>query len=172
MHKTRVLIIMGCCVFVMAIFAWAQAVRKPGLWEMTTTMTWQKSPMPPGMTMPPGMKSPFSGTTTTTQVCLTQELINKYGAPVPQSNKDCKIINVVLHATSMTADMVCSGNMNGKGEFESSWPDGNHAKGKMHFAGIMQMGQNATQVEWTTDSTSTYKGSDCGSVMPLPMPKN
>ena len=115
MHKTRVLIIMGCCVFVMAIFAWAHAVRKPGLWEMTTTMTWQKSPMPPGMTMPPGMKSPFSGTTTTTQVCLTQELINKYGAPVPQSNQDCKIINVVMHATSMTADMVCSGNMNGKG---------------------------------------------------------
>ncbi|MGD0292739.1 MAG: DUF3617 domain-containing protein [Terracidiphilus sp.] len=172
MHKTRVLITMVCCLFVLAIFAGAQAVRKPGLWEMTTTMSWQKSPMPAGMNMPSGMKSPFSGATTTTQVCLTQEMINKYGAPMSQSNKDCKIINVVMHSTSMTADLVCSGSMNGKGEIESSWPDGNHARGKMHFAGTMRMGQNATPVEWTTNSTSTYKGPDCGSVKPMPMPQN
>jgi hypothetical protein len=36
----------------------------------------------------------------------------------------------------------------------------------------MQMGQNATPVEWTVNSTSTYKGPDCGSVAPMPMPQN
>jgi len=44
MRKTRVWITLSCCLFVLAIFAWAQANRKPGLWEMTTNMTWQQSP--------------------------------------------------------------------------------------------------------------------------------
>jgi len=166
MHKTRVLITVGCCLFVMTLFAGAQAVRKPGLWEMTTNMTWQQSPMPQGMTMPGGV--PF-----TTQVCLTQAMIDKYGAPVPQSgNNDCKISNVVLHATGMTADWICSGRMTGKGTLESSSPDPNHAIGKVHFTGVMQMGQNSMTVEYTINSSSVYKGPDCGSVKPAPMPNN
>ena len=172
MHKARVWITMSCCLFALAVFAWAQAVRKPGLWEMTATMTWQKSPMPAGMTMPAGMKNPFSGTTTTTQVCLTQEMINKYGAPISQNQRDCKITNVVLHSMSMTADMVCSGKMNGKGEMSSSWSDGNVANGKAHFAGTMQGGPNTTPVEWTVISKSVYKGPDCGSVKPMAMPQD
>jgi hypothetical protein len=168
MRKIRVWITMGCCLFAVATAASAQAIRKPGLWEMTSNMTWQKSPLPPGVTMPPGMKSPFSGSTSTTQVCLTQAMIDKYGAPVSQS-KDCKIISISMHATSMTADMVCSGRMNGKGELESSWAWGNVAKGKVHFAGTMQSGLNPMPVEWTVNSTSTYKGSECGSVKPMPI---
>jgi hypothetical protein len=34
----------------------------------------------------------------------------------------------------------------------------------------MQMGQNSRPIEWTSESTSVYKGPDCGSVKPLPMP--
>jgi Protein of unknown function (DUF3617) len=158
MHKTRVLITMGCCLFAMTLFAGAQAIRKPGLWEMTTNMTWQQSSMPPGMT-------------NTKLVCLTQEMINKYGAPMPQS-PNCQISNVVLKATSMTADWVCSGRMAGKGTLESSWADPNHAIGKVHFVATMQMGQNSRTVEYTINSSSVFKSPDCGSVAPLPMPKN
>jgi hypothetical protein len=32
------------------------------------------------------------------------------------------------------------------------------------------MGANSSPVEYTVESTSTYKGADCGSVKPLPMP--
>ncbi len=170
MRNTRVCITLGCCLFAVALFAWAQAHRKPGLWEMTATMTWQKSPLPPGMTLPPGMKSPFSGNTNTTMVCLTQAMIDKYGAPVPSTQRDCQITNIVLHTSSMTADMICTGRMNGKATLESSWANGDIAKGKMHFIGTMQSGQNSMPVEWTVDSTSVYKGPDCGSVQPLPMP--
>ena len=170
MSKTRVWITLGCCLFVMAVFAWAQAIRKPGLWEMTATMTWQKSPLPPGMILPPGMKSPFSGSTNTTMVCLTQAMIDKYGAPVPSTQRDCQITNVVLNTSSMTATMVCTGKMNGTATMESSWASGDTAQGKMHFTGTMQSGPNSMPVEWTVDSTSVYKGPDCGSVQPLPMP--
>jgi hypothetical protein len=163
MHKNRVLIATGCCLFVLTVFAWAQAVRKPGLWEMTTTTSWQQSSMPGGMTMPGG--GPH-----TTLVCLTQEMINKYGAPMPQS-PNCKISNVVLKTTSMTADWICSGRMAGKGTLESSWADPNHAIGKVHFVGVMQTRQNSMPVEYTINSSSIFKGADCGSVAPMPMPQ-
>jgi hypothetical protein len=172
MRKTGLWFTLGCLLAI-AAFAWAQANRKPGLWEMTTTMTWQQSPMPPGMTMPPGANSPFGGGPRTTQVCLTQAMIDKYGAPMPQSRSgECQISNVVLKASSMTADWVCSGRMAGKGTLESSWAIPDQATGKVHFVGTMQMGPNSRQVEYTIESSSVYKGPDCGSVAPLPMPKN
>ena len=173
MRKTRLWITLGCCLFAVAVLAWAQAHRKPGLWEMTTNMTWQQSPMPPGMTLPPGAHSPFGGGPKTTQVCLTQAQIDKYGAPMPQSgSNDCQISNIVLHATSMTADWVCTGRMAGKGTLQSSWADPDHAIGKVHFVGNMQMGPQTRTIEYTIDSSSVYKGPDCGAVKPQPMPNN
>ena len=42
MRKTRVWITLGCCLFAVAVIAWAQTTRKPGLWEITSIMTWQQ----------------------------------------------------------------------------------------------------------------------------------
>src|ERR1035437_1947670 len=136
MHKTRVLITMGCCLFAMTLLAGAQAVRKPGLWEMTTTRTVQQTPMPPGMNMLPDAHSPTGPMTTTTMVCLTQAMIDKYGIPIG-AGQGCKLINVALKATSVTGEMVCTGRMNGKGTWQSSWTDPNTAKGSTHFVGTM-----------------------------------
>jgi hypothetical protein len=168
MRKTRVWITLSCCLFALAILAWAQSTRKPGLWEMTSNMTWQQSPMPAGM--PANPNSPFGGGPHTSDICLTQAMIDKYGAPVPQSHGDCQISNVVLKATSMSADWICSGRMAGKGTFESSWAEPDHAKGRVHFVGVLQMGPNSKRVEYTIESASVYKGPDCGSVQPMPMP--
>jgi hypothetical protein len=60
--------------------------------------------------------------------------------------------------------------MAGKGTLESSWADPNHARGKVHFVGVMQAGTNSRPVEYTIESSSIYKGPDCGSVKPAPMP--
>ena len=172
MRKTPVLIALMFSV-VLATIAWGQSTRKAGLWEMTSTMTWQKSPMPPGMSMPAGADSPFGGGTHTSQVCLTQEMIDKYGAPPPQSrNNQCQLSNVVKQANSMSGDWVCGGMMAGKGTVEATWTDADHATSKVHFLGSMQMGPNATPVEYTIESTSIFKGADCGSVKPLPVPKD
>jgi hypothetical protein len=66
--------------------------------------------------------------------------------------------------------MTCTGKMNGQATLASSWPGGTTAQGTMHFTGTMQTGANAIPVEYTVQTTSTYKGPDCGSVKPLPMP--
>ncbi len=164
MRNIRVWITMGCCLLAVTIFAWAQANRKPGLWTVTTNMTWQHSPMPQGMTMPGG--GPH-----TTQVCLTQAMLDKYGAPMTQ-DKDCKITNVIMKASGMTADMVCTGMMNGKGNITATWTDGSHTNGKVHFAGSMQAGSSPMPIEWTVESTSVFKSTDCGSVKPMPISGN
>ena len=169
MRKTGFWITLAC-LFAMTVFVWAQATRKPGLWEMTTTMNWQKSPLPPGVTLPPGMASPFSAMTHTSQVCLTQAMIDKYGAPMAQTKGDCQINNVVLKPTGMTANMVCSGQITGTGTIESTFAGPDRAKGKVHFTGTMKQGSSTLPIEWTIDSLSTYKGLDCGSVKPMTMP--
>jgi hypothetical protein len=169
MRKTRVWSTLSCCLFALAVFAWAQASRKPGLWEMTTTMTFQQSPMPPGMQAPPG--SPFAGGPHTTQVCLTQAMIDRYGAPMPQTGRgDCQVTDVVMKEHGMTASLVCTGRTAGTGTVESNWSEPDHARGKVHFTGTMQMGPNTRPIEWTSESVSVYKGPDCGSVQPMPMP--
>ena len=168
MRNIRVWVAVFSAVLVMALIVAAQSGRKPGLWEITSTMTWQQSPFPSGMQMP--ANSPFGGGPHTSQVCVTQEMIDRYGAPVPQSRGNCQMTNVTKGASSMTADWTCTGQMNGKGTVESSWTDDGHSKSKVHFSGTLQMGKDSKPVEWTMESASAYQGADCGSVKPMPMP--
>ena len=163
MGKFRFWVPVAGCVVASAVLLMAQANRKPGLYEMTSTMSWQQSPFPAGMAMPGG--GPH-----TMQVCLTQAMIDRYGGPVPQSRGDCQVKNMVKSADGMTADYVCSGHMNGTGKMEAHWTEGGESHSKVHFTGTMQLGPQGKPVEWTMESTSVYKGEDCGSVKPLPMP--
>lgn len=171
MRKTSVWIVVSCCAFALAVLAYAQSHQKPGLWEVTSKMTWQQSPFPTGMPGMPDMSKTMSAPHTM-QMCLTKDMIDKYGGPLPQSrNNECQAENVKMGANNMTADWVCNGSMKGKGTIESSWPDENHIASKVHFTGTMQMGPEGKPVEWTSESTSVYKGADCGNVKPMAMPK-
>ena len=86
MNKTRVWTIVGCCGLALAAFAWSQAKQKPGLWEVTSQMNMAGAPqmpqLPPGVQLPPGMQMPASPFAPhTTEVCVTQAMIDKYGSP-------------------------------------------------------------------------------------------
>jgi Protein of unknown function (DUF3617) len=166
MHRTRNWIVVSLGLFALALLAWAQA-RKAGLWEMTTTTTWQQSPVPDGMA-----NSLTAPTTRTTQVCLTRQQIDKYNAIIPSMNGGCHVTNVIKKTNGMTADMICAGRMSGKGTLESSATDSEHATGKMHFVGSIQLGAASKPIEWTANSTSVYKSPDCGSVKPMVVPEN
>ena len=109
--------------------------------------------------------------THTTQVCLTQEQIDKYGAPVPQS-RGCQVTNVVKKGDGMTADMECTGPLSGgKGTMESHLTDDNHAKGKVHFVGAIKMGQTSKRIEWTIPLVESSKVRIAGTVKPVPTPE-
>ena len=149
----------GLCLVVGTVFAMGPN-RKAGLWESTTQMTWEQAPMP-------GMPSMAARTT---QVCVTQEMVDKYGGPIPETRGSCQVSNVVMKPGKMTADLVCTGQMNGKASIVSTWEDGEYAVTNVHFTGEMSIGPNTKPVEWTQKSTSVFKGADCGAVKPPPMP--
>ena len=145
-------------VLVLAVFAWAQP-PKAGLYETTSTMTWQQSPFPNGMAP---MQKPQ-----TRLVCVTQEDIDKFGAVPPQTQKTCEVTNVVKKTSGMTAELVCTGAMSGKGDIQASWDANNRTTSKIHFTGNANMGPNTQPFEWTVESTSVYKSADCGDVKPI-----
>ena len=96
------------------------------------------------------------------QVCLTQQDIDKFGT-APPSARYCKVTNIDKKPTSMSAEMECTGAMSGKGTFEASWSDSEHSKGNAHFMGSI----GGKPVQWTIESTSVFKSSDCGNVKSL-----
>jgi hypothetical protein len=167
MKRAQICVVLSFCFLAIGINAQAQG-RKAGLWEVTSNMTWQQSPFPAGMSAPPN--SPFGGGAHTSSVCITQEQIDKYGAPPPQTRGDCQVSNFNKQATGISADMTCTGSMSGTGTFSASWTDDEHATSKVHFAGTLQAGPSPKPVEWTVDSTSVFKSADCGNVKPMPTP--
>ncbi len=162
MGRLRLAITLGCC-FSLLTFAASSETRKAGLWELTTTMTWQRSPSAPGA-------EPAKAGSHSSQVCLTQEMIDKYGALLPQSRGQCHIENKVMKPGGLTADYVCSGTMTGTGLLESNWSDTEHSSSKVHFVGTFQMGSQPKPIEWTTRSTAVFKSASCGNITPQPLP--
>jgi hypothetical protein len=162
MRKRSIVVILLCCLPPVSLLVWAQA-RKAGLWEVTTTQTWQQSPFPAGM------PNPMGNGPRTLQVCVTQQQIDKYGA-IPPQVRNCQVTNVNKKSDGMSAEVECTGAMSGKGTVEATWIDSEHAKSKVHFTGEMRLGPNTKPVEWTVEANSVFKSADCGSVKPMAMP--
>lgn len=165
MTSHRLWILAGTWVCLGSLVANAATTRKPGLWEISTTTSWQKSPTLPGIN---GQRLPDG--THIQQVCLTPEMIEK-GALLPQSRGKCTVENAVLSPGKMTGEYVCTGAMMGKGSIDSVWSDDEHTAGTVHFLGTMQIGHDVEPVEWTTQSKATFKSSSCGSVAPQAQPQ-
>jgi hypothetical protein len=141
-----------------AVFAWAQG-RKAGLYEVTTTRTFQQSPFPAGM-------GPGAGKPQITQVCVSQEQIDKYNGVPPQTRGDCQVTNITKRADGYSAEVACTGQMAMKGTVDATYSPDGHGHTKVHMVGAMQMGPNSKPVEMTIENDATYKGADCGSVKP------
>jgi hypothetical protein len=162
------MVVCGCVA--VAAFAAAQVKQKPGLWEVTATMSMAGMPQMPAM--PPGgpaIASPFAPHTS--QVCVTQAMIDKYGGPNPQPpHGDCKVSDVVKKSDGITAKLNCTGQMNATGTVETTWADPDTTHTTVHMVGDMQMGQMKHPIDMTMKADSTYKGPDCGDVKPIEMP--
>lgn len=155
MKKTLIWATLGCCLIALAATAQGQSKQKPGLWEVTTQMNMG---MPGAPAMPPR----------TSQVCVTQAMIDRYGGAYnnPQ-NGSCQTSNVVITPTGMSANVSCTGRMAMTGTVQATFVDANTTKTTMQMSATMPNGQS---MNMTMQMTSTYKGSDCGNVQPPPMP--
>lgn len=166
MRSARLWMIAACVISAGSLYAVSAASRKPGLWELTTVTTWQKESSIDG---PESGK--LRGGTHKKLMCLTEEMIDQYGALLPQAHGQCKIENRVVTPGKVTGDYVCTGMMSGQGVVDSVWTDDEHAHGTLHFIGTMLAGRGPEPIEWTTTSSWVFKGSDCGNIKPAPLPK-
>ncbi|MGH6876045.1 MAG: DUF3617 domain-containing protein [Rhizomicrobium sp.] len=145
----------------MAAFA---AHGKPGLWEITTRMNM------PGMTaqIPPealacmramGVQMPDSRSFTT-QHCMTPEEVAADKPPPMRNNKYCTMNNSRFGAHSFTADMTCSGEMQGQGHVSVTYDGDEHYSGNYTFTGSAQ----GHPQNMTTSFEGKWISADCGSV--------
>ncbi len=156
MNKTLIWTMLGCCFIAQAATAQSQMKQKPGLYDVTMQMDMGMAGAPP---MPPR----------TSQVCVTQAMIDKYGGGYSNTQAGCQTTNVVTTPTSMTATVTCTGRMNMTGKVHSTFVDANTVKTTVQMTMTTPNGQT---MNTTMDSTYVYKGPDCGSVKPPPMPSS
>jgi hypothetical protein len=178
MRKMNFLIGMGCCLLVTSLAAHSQSQRKPGLYEVTSTLSMGGATapqLPPNVQLPPGVQMLGAAMMAphTTQVCVTQAMIDKFGGPSPApQHGNCQVTNVSFKPDGMTANIQCTGQMTGTGTVQATYVDANTTQSKVHMSGTMQMGQNSRPIDMSISSTSIYKGADCGDVKPFTMPAN
>jgi hypothetical protein len=172
MSKITMWIMTTCCAAVLVTSVYGQSKQQPGLWEVTTQISMggamQMPQMPPGVNLPAAL-NPFAPKTS--QLCVTQAMIDKYGAPYsnpPRSN--CQVTDIQTKPDGMTATVKCTGNMDATGTVQSTFVDSTTTKTTMHIIGTMQQGSRNMPVDMTVQSTSVFKGADCGSVKPVAMP--
>jgi hypothetical protein len=98
-------------------------------------------------------------------------MIDKYGGPNPAPPRgDCQVTDITMKPNGMKAKIACTGQMEATGSVESTWKDDSSSRSIVHILGTMQMGSNSRPVDITVQSSSVYKGADCGNVKPVQMP--
>jgi hypothetical protein len=93
---------------------------KAGLWSTTTTMTIE------------GMANMRPQTHSAT-FCMTPQEVNT-DAPPPSQNPSCKMQDVHHDGHTITADMVCHGQMEGTGHFSTTYDSDTHYTAQFSMA--------------------------------------
>jgi hypothetical protein len=171
MPKQRGWIILSFCIFLGAVLTWAQS-RKAGLWEIASSTRVEQPGAAQGKPESSGSKDESSPPAGGLPVCMTQEMIDKYGIILPPSLRDCELSKVVKTADSFSADMTCKGSYNGIGRIESRWTDEDHVVGAVRFVARTKEGSGGRELRWTESATAVFKSTDCGNVKPRKMPAN
>ncbi|MFD0988028.1 DUF3617 domain-containing protein [Methyloligella solikamskensis] len=149
----------------------ALADGRPGLWEQKTTMTIGGAGMPKMPSIPAdkmaqlkamGIEIPdFSKPQTTTiKTCLTEEELANQKMPKPEDMGDCTMENRQMSEDRMSADLVCTGEIQGTGHIDYVFDSETHYTGNMQFNGS-RAGQ---PIAMTHKSEGTWLGEDCGDV--------
>lgn len=159
LHRTWM--VLASCLLAVVVLALGQTT-KAGLYDVTTTMTWQQSPFPAGMGPGGGAHS--------SQICVSQEQVDKYHGVPPQTRPGCQMTNVSKRDDGFSAEISCPAPMTSQGTVESTYTPDGHGKTKIHMTGQMQMGSTSKTIEYTIVTDTTYKGADCGSVKPYSPP--
>jgi hypothetical protein len=111
-----------------------------------------------------GIKLPTPGEPMISQVCVTAEQAALDTPPnLERTQSGCAAQNVKIAGNRVSADVVCTGQIKGKGHLETTYSGLTHYEGSYRFEGASQ-GQTQT-----TNSTfvANFVSGNCGNVKPL-----
>lgn len=163
MNRSTVCALTGAALFLAPAAAFA-AHGKAGLWNITSTMEMPNMPAIPPQTMEM-MKArgiPMPGQPFTTQMCMTQEMVNADKPPATH-NSDVSCDTKVLSSSpsAMHTQVTCKGRVNGTGDMQMSWRGTDHYESTYSFQGTSEGGRPQNMVQ---HATGDFVKADCGSV--------
>lgn len=169
MKKTVLATLLTCCL--LPLVAYAGGHGKPGLWEVSTKMNFSGASAPK---IPPeqlaqmkqmGIKIPgLSGDPIVVKQCISKEQAERDEPPRTQNDKSgCEMQNAKRDGRTFTADMVCTGDMKGKGTMKVTNESSESYTGSMTFKGTQVRGGD---VEMTNEFSGKWLGADCGDIKP------
>jgi hypothetical protein len=142
--------------------------RKAGLWENTATVNFSQG----GPQIPPeqlekmkqmGIQLPF-GRPIVVKACVTPEMAARSEPPrVTREQDGCKMAGFDASANPITGELVCDGDMKGKGSLKVFHDSNTAYKGTMDFAGVDKRG---TAVAMEITFSGRWLSDDCGGVAP------
>ncbi len=158
MKTTRAGLMLGLCIVAYVAQARCQG-RRAGLWEITTTLTLS------------GMRQANLGPWGPDTICVPRAMIDKYGGPYENAEQgQCLLTNVVLTAKGMIAKLTCPAQTMTIGTVQTTFVNANTTKTTIQMSQTFMADHLPEMLYTTVNTTATYKGPDCGSVKPLPMP--
>lgn len=140
---------------------------KAGLWSVSTIMGGMTMQIPPealAQMKAMNMKMP-DNQTIVSQMCMTQAEVDADKPPAMDRGKEHCTTNVTSKsASSMTADTVCTGEMQGTGHVQISYTGDTQYAGSYSFKGVAQ----GNPVSMSSSFKGQWLKADCGSVKPNP----
>jgi Protein of unknown function (DUF3617) len=142
----------------------AQGHGKVGLWNVSVTAktlidTSRMSPKVQAQLRAMGLLG-GKGMTISDQHCMTAAEVARNDFEPSDANHGCKIVGEKNTSTSMSADMICTGDFTGKGHMQFTFD------GETHYTGHMTM--TGTRAGKTANTDMTFEGrwlkTDCGKV--------
>lgn len=135
----RVFVIGAACAVLLAPAAFA-GHGKVGTWQVTTKMGGMDNSMakmPDMSKMPPEVQARMKahgmqmnpGGGMTTKYCMTEEQVKNDKPQLTRPDSPCKVVNMVVKGNTFSADIVCTGEMNGKGHTEMTFDSPEHYSG-------------------------------------------
>jgi hypothetical protein len=171
----RTTILLVCSLTALPLAANAGTARKPGLWEVTTTMNFDEG----GPQIPPeqlqqmkamGIKIPgLGGDPVVVKQCLTKEQAEKEESPQATSDRNgCHTSEMKKSGGKFSGKMVCDGDMKGEGEINGTYAsNGESYDGTWKFAGTQTGHGQPHPVKMSSTFSGKFVSADCGSVKPF-----
>jgi hypothetical protein len=167
----RSVAVAAACALLLAPAALA-AHGKVGTWQVTTTMgaAGAEAGMPDLSKLPPDVQAKMkahgvhmnTGGGITTKFCMSEDQVKNDKPQLTRADSPCKPANMKVSGNTFSADIICSGQMTGKGHIEMTFDSPEHYSGHqtmtMSMNGQTMSHDMSMDAKWLTPACTVPAG--------------